>query len=63
MASTDPYIRLHEISRGMEIPTQQGDIEAALDQVEHLSEAIPPEMQDLAEPFIETLRKKLADCT
>ena len=43
--------------------TQRDQIETALDQVEYLFEVIPPELQDLAEPIIEALRKKPSDCS
>jgi hypothetical protein len=62
MTGINPYSTLLEVSRVMDTLTQRGEIEAALDQVEYLFEVIPPELQDLAEPIIETLRKKLGDC-
>ena len=62
MTGINPYSTLLEVSRVMDTLTQRDEIEAALDQVEYLFEVIPPELQDLAEPIIETLRKKLADC-
>jgi hypothetical protein len=62
MTGINPYSTLLEVSRVMDTLTQRDEIEVALDQVEYLFEVIPPELQDLAEPIIETLRKKLADC-
>ena len=59
----DPYGYLAEVSRVMDTLTQQNQIETVLGEVEHLLEVIPPELQDLAEPIIEALRKKLANCT
>jgi hypothetical protein len=47
----------------MDTLTQRDEIETALDEVEYLFEVIPPELQDLAEPIIQALRKKLSDCT
>lgn len=37
-------------------------IESVLDEVKYLFEVIPPELQDLAEPIIQALRKRLAEC-
>lgn len=62
MTGINLYSSLLEISRVMDTLTQRDEIEEALDQVEYLFEVIPPELQDLAEPIIETLRKKLAGC-
>ena len=59
----DPYSYLAEVSRVMDTLTQRDQIETVLDEVEYLFEVIPPELQDLAEPIIEALRKKLANCT
>ena len=42
--------------------TQRDQIETVLDQVEYLFEVIPPELQYLAEPIIEALRKKPSGC-
>ena len=63
MSGINLYSSLLEISRVMDTLTQRDEIETALDQVEYLFEVIPPELQYLAEPVIETLRKKLSDCT
>ena len=57
----DPYSYLAEVSRVMDTLTQRDQIETVLDEVEYLFEVIPPELQDLAEPIIEALRKKLAE--
>ena len=46
----------------MDTLTQRDQIETVLDEVEYLFEVIPPELQDLAEPIIEALRKKLGNC-
>lgn len=62
MTGINPYGTLLEVSRVLDTLTQRDEIEAALDRVEYLFEVVPPELQDLAEPIIETLRKKLADC-
>ena len=43
--------------------TQRDQVEKVLDEVEYLFEVIPPELQHLAEPIIEVLRKKLSDCS
>jgi len=59
----DPYSYLAEVSRVMDTLTQRDQIETVLDEVEYLFEVIPPELQDLAEPIIEALRKKLANST
>jgi len=59
----DPYSYLAEVSRTLDTLTQRDQIETVLDQVEYLFEVIPPELQDLAEPVIEGLRKKLSDCS
>jgi hypothetical protein len=58
----DPYSYLAEVSRVMDTLTQRDQIETVLDEVEYLFEVIPPELQDLAEPIILTLRKKLGNC-
>ena len=58
----DPYSYLVEVSRVMDTLTQRDQIETVLDEVEYLFEVIPPELQDLAEPIIEALRKKLGNC-
>jgi len=59
----DPYSYLAEVSRTLDTLTQRDQIETVLDQVEYLFEVIPPELQDLAEPVIQVLRKKLSDCS
>lgn len=53
----DPYSYLAEVSRTLDTLTQRDQIETVLDQAEYLFEVIPPELQDLAEPVIEGLRK------
>ena len=58
----DPYRYLAEVSRSLDSLTERTQIETVLDEVEYLFEVIPPELQDLAEPVIETLRKKLDEC-
>ena len=63
MPGVDPYGYLTEVSRAMDTLTQRDEIETALDEVEYLFEVIPPELQDLAEPIIEALRKKLDNCS
>lgn len=59
----DPYSYLAEVSRRIDTLTQRDQIETVLDEVEYLFEVIPPELQDLAEPIIEALRKKLDNCS
>ena len=44
----------------MDSLTEPGQIETVLDEVEYLFEVIPPELQDLAEPIIEELRRRLS---
>ena len=61
LPGVDPYRYLAEVARNMESYTERDQIETVLDEVEYLFEVIPPELQDLAEPIIETLRKKLSD--
>jgi len=63
MNGIDPYAYLTQVSIEMDSLTQRDQIETVLDEVEYLFEVIPPELQDLAEPIIETLRKRLADAT
>ena len=58
----DPYKYLAEVSRTIDALRQRDQIETVLDEVEYLFEVIPPELQDLAEPVIEKLRKKLDQC-
>jgi len=62
MGGIDPYALLNEVSVKMESLTQPEQIETVLDEVEYLFEVIPPELQDLAEPIIAELRRRLADC-
>ncbi len=62
MSGIDPYDYLNQVSRKMDSLTQRSQIETVLDEVEYLFEVIPPELQDLAEPIIEALRKKLLEC-
>ena len=61
-AGADAYSYLAEVSRTIDTLTRRDEIETVLDEVEYLFEAIPPELQDLAEPIIQALRKKLGDC-
>lgn len=63
MNGIDPYAYLNQVSIRMDTLTQRDEIETVLDEVEYLFEVIPPELQDLAEPIIEELRKRLADCS
>ena len=62
MNGVDPYAYLRTVSVNMERLTQPEQIERVLDEVEYLFEVIPPEMQDLAEPIILELRRRLAAC-
>jgi hypothetical protein len=57
----DPYRYLQDVAGRLDSLTDPKEIETVLDEVEYLFEVIPPEMQDLAEPIIETLRNKLSD--
>jgi hypothetical protein len=59
----DPYAYLQEVSRNLASLTERSQIETVLDEVEYLFEVIPPDLQELAEPLIEQLRKKLGDCS
>jgi len=61
MSGVTPYRTLHEIARALPQLTGRAEIEAALDELEYLFEVMPPEMQEYAEPVIETLRRKLAE--
>ncbi len=63
MNGIDPYAYLNQVSIRMDTLTQRDEIETVLDEVEYLFEVIPPELQNLAEPIIEELRKRLADCS
>ena len=63
MNGIDPYAYLTQVSMKMDSLTQRDQIETVLDEVEYLFEVIPPELQDLAEPIIETLRKRLANAS
>jgi len=62
MHGIDPYTYLNQVSLEMDSLTQRNEIETVLDEVEYLYEVIPPDMQHLADPIIETLRKRLEDC-
>jgi hypothetical protein len=63
MNGVNPYQYLQTLSLRLDSLTEQSEIEAALDEIEYLFEVIPPEMQDLAEPIIEILRKKLSSAS
>lgn len=63
MNGIDPYAYLNQVSSKMDSLTQRDQIETVLDEVEYLFEVIPPELQDLAEPIITALRKRLSDCS
>lgn len=60
MNGVDPYAYLNQVSVKMDSLTEPGQIETVLDEVEYLFEVIPPELQDLAEPIIEELRRRLS---
>lgn len=63
MNGIDPYAYLNQVSMKMDTLTQRDQIETVLDEVEYLFEVIPPELQHLAEPIIEELRKRLSACS
>jgi len=63
MSGIDPYAYLNQVSAEMDSLTRRDQIETVLDEVEYLFEVIPPELQDLAEPIIAELRKRLAGCS
>lgn len=58
----DPYRYLAQVSSNMHHLTERNHIETVLDEVEYLFEVIPPELQHLAEPVIDELRRKLSEC-
>lgn len=62
MSGVDPYAYLQQVSVSMDRLQDRDQIETVLDEVEYLFEVIPPELQDLAEPIIQELRKRLAEC-
>ncbi len=59
MSGLNPYEYLSQVSLKMDSLTQRDEIETVLDEVEYLYEVIPPDLQDLADPIIEALRKRL----
>ena len=63
MSCIDPYGYLNNVSVKMDRLTQPDQIETVLDEVEYLFEVIPPELQDLAEPIIAELRRRLSECS
>ena len=63
MSGIDPYVYLNQVSMKMDTLSERAQIETVLDEVEYLFEVIPPEMQHLAEPVIDELRKRLANCS
>lgn len=63
MSGVTPYRTLHDIARALPELTRCEEIEAARDELEYLFEVIPAEMQEYAEPIIESLRRKLAAAT
>jgi hypothetical protein len=60
MSGIDPYAYLQQVARNLATLTERKQIETVLDEVEYLFEIIPPELQELAEPVIATLREKLS---
>ena len=63
MNGVDPYAFLNQVSVNMDTYTTREQIETVLDKVEYLFEVIPPDLQDLADPIIEALRRRLSDCS
>ena len=61
MSGIDPYAYLKQVSLNMDTLKQHDEIETVLDEVEYLYEVIPPDLQDLADPIIEELRKRLEE--
>ena len=61
LRGVDPHAYLEEVAGKLASVTERAEIELMLDDAEYLFEVISPEMQDLAEPVIEALRKKLTD--
>ena len=59
MYGVDPYAYLKEGAGKMDSVTDRPEIELMLDDVEYLFEVMSPEMQDLAEPVVAALRKRL----
>ena len=59
MRGVDPYGYLQELSGRLGALRERSEIEDALDDLEYLFEVMPPDLQDLAEPVIETLRSRL----
>lgn len=59
MSGIDPHEYLTQFSMKMDCLTQHHEIETVLDEVEYLYEVISPDLQDLADPIIEELRKRL----
>ena len=59
MRGVDPYGYLQELSGRLDGLRERSEIEDALDDLEYLFEVMPPELQDLAEAVIETLRSRL----
>lgn len=60
MSGIDPYAYLQKVAMNLPTFTERKQIETVLDEVEYLFEIIPPELQDLAEPVIVSLREKLS---
>jgi len=63
MNGVDPYAYMQQVASRMDEMTSRSEIETVLDELEYLFEVIPPELQDLAEPVIHALRRKLGDCS
>jgi len=59
MRGVDPYGYLQELSGRLGALRERSEIEDALDDLEYLFEVMSPEMQELAEPVIGTLRSRL----
>ncbi len=58
-AGIDSIAWMQDLARNMDSLQQRGEIEAALDDLEYLMDALDPEMQEPAYQLVEALRRKL----
>jgi len=59
MEGIDPVTYLQKVAVELHSLTERNEIETTLDEVEYLYEAVPPELQYLAEQVIAQLHAKL----
>ena len=59
MDGIDPYAYLQRVAGELGSMNDRRSLETTLDELEYLYEVIPPDLQVLADPLVETLRDRL----